>query len=240
MVLFIISMNINDVNLKKLKEPLGATLSIYCSKLGVSFQNIEDFKLTPEKPNSARIVVPVNYYKTSVGEIYVIAFVKGDGTGDESTYKINDLIIPSEYYHVDKTARVIPRAKNVISETEFKTPMISEAFMPLFSIAPDNHVALFAASLDELTVDDNKIVPVGRLGLSNENYSKALKGELEVIPKIYTTVVTFAGKSIGDPHSVYYSRDIDDAVQIVGFLGVKTINTAIYFNFFNWSLPSKK
>lgn len=226
-------MKINDVDLKLLRGALEDTLSIYCAQLGVKFNNFEDLALTPEKPNSARTVIHIKYDSVPVGEIYVLAFVKGDGTGDSKTYKLNNLIIPREFRHKEKPERVIPRSKKGV---------MAEAFLPLFSIAPNGYLAVFASCLDELSIDgDNKIVSIGRLGLNNFNYSKALKRKLGALPRIYATVEEYIdGQRYGDPHSVYYNRSTEDALQVVGFLGIKDENNPLMRDSRFWSSPLSK
>ena len=224
-------MNVNNLDLKTLRMPLEQALSTYEERTGIRFQDFPDLTPTPEKPNSARTVIPVAYGTTKIGDLYAIVFVKGDGTGDSKTYKLDDLTIPSEFQHTEKPERVIPRAK---------TGVICEGFFPFFSINPQGYTAMFAASLDELSIDDKTITPLWRLGQTDSDYSKALHGKVPSQPQIYLTVgETIGGKRIGDPHSIYYGRNIEDALQVVGFLGITDPNSPVLNISKNWILPSR-
>src|SRR3989344_1594424 len=158
-------MDINSLYLKTLRKPLEEALSAYETNMGIKFQDFPDLTLTPEKPNSARTIIPVTYGTAKIGDLYAIVFVKGDGTGDSKNYKLDDLTIPSEFQHTEKPERVIPRAK---------TGVICEGFFPLFSMTPQGYTVMFAASLDELSIIDKKITPLWRLGQTDSDYSKAL------------------------------------------------------------------
>jgi len=218
-------MNVNNHDLKALRKPLEEALSAYETD-NIKFQDFPDLILTPEKPNSARTIIPVKYGTAKVGDFYAIVFVRGDGTGDAKTYKIDDLIIPHEFLHSTKPERVIPRAK---------TGIVCEFFFPLFSISPQGYTSMFAASLDELGIVDKTITPIWRLGQSDIDYSKALQGKVLVNPQIDVTVgESRGGKRIGDPHSIYYGRNIEDALQVAGFLGIADPNSPLINIFKNW------
>ncbi|RJQ16769.1 hypothetical protein C4573_01760 [Candidatus Woesearchaeota archaeon] len=199
-------------DLKTLKMPLEKALSAYEATTGMKFQDFPDLTLTPDKPNSARTIIPVTYGTAKVGELYAIVFAKGDGTGDSKSYQLENLLIPEEFRHAEKPERVIPRAK---------TGVIAEGCFPFFSLTPEGYTAMFAASLDELGIQDNAIVPLWKLGLNDADYAKALRDERRVHPQIYLTVGdSLQGTPIGDPHAVYYNRSTEDALQVVGFLGI--------------------
>ncbi|MDP3734543.1 MAG: hypothetical protein Q8R37_04905, partial [Nanoarchaeota archaeon] len=172
-------MDVNSINLKTLRIPLEEALAAYEQRTGIKFQDFPDLTPTPEKANSARTVIPVAYGNARIGDFYAIVFVKGDGTGDSKTYKRDDLAIPLEFQHPEKPERVIPRAK---------TGVICEGFFPLFSMNPQGYTAMFAASLDELSINDKTITPLWRLGQTDSDYSKALHEKVAFKPQIYLTV----------------------------------------------------
>ncbi len=220
-------MDINELNIIELMGPLRYALSTYGTK-NVEFKNFPKLVLTPEKPNSARTIVPVYFDNSQVGELYVIAFVRGDGTGDAKTYAPDKLHIPEKFKYSDKPERVIPRAK---------TGTICEGFFPLFSITPSGFTAMYAASLDELSVDDNRLVTLCRLGLDDERYLNALRGDFVDLPKPQLTVGTHKNKRIGDPHAIHYTKTIEDAVQVVGFLGISDLDNPIMNYSKDWVVP---
>ena len=205
-------MDINVINLGSLRRPLEDALNNYASITGLRFQDFPDLTLTPEKPNSARTVIPVTYDSVRIGDFYAIVFVRGDGTGDSKTFKLDNLTISPDYVHNEKPERVIPRAK---------TGIISEGFFPLFSLTPKNEVVMFASSLDELSVFDGELGLLWKLGQDNSDYSRSIRNGVAQEAQVYFTVGNYpGGKRIGDPHSIYYTRDTEDALQVVGFLGI--------------------
>jgi len=224
-------MNIHNLDLRSLRKPLEEALSAYASDTGLKFQDFPDLNLTPTKSNSARTIIPVTYSDVSVGELCVIAFVKGDGTGDSKTYQLKNLIIPSEFYHSEKSERVIPRAK---------TGIFCECCLPLFSITPQERAVMFAASLEELSLSGNKVTPLFKIGQTDEDYSKSILGEMSCNPQMYLTIgESPEGKRVGDPHSIYYKRSTEDALQVVGFLGVTDPENPILNISHKWILPKK-
>lgn len=208
-------MGLEELDLSKFQKPLEESLREYTSlhkELG--FEDFPDLSLTPDKPNSARTVIPVTYAGTNVGDMYAIVFLHKDGTGDQNTYQLDKIVIPPEFRHEEKPERVIPRAK---------TGIVAEGFFPLFSMNQHGYIAPFAAHLDEITLDEeNKIVPVFQLGQNKSEYLQAINSGLEIIPKIeLTTGTDKKGRRFGDPHAVYYGMNAYDSVQVVGFLSVK-------------------
>jgi hypothetical protein len=107
-------------------------------------------------------------------------------------------------------------------------------------MTPQRYTAMFAAGLDELGIVNKTITPLWRLRHSDSDYSKALHGELCSNPQIYFTVCdSHEGKRIGDPHSIYYNKNIEDALQVVGFLGITDANNPLINSSKNWIIPSK-
>jgi hypothetical protein len=219
-------MHIEPTDLLTLRRPLEDALSAYENITGLKFSDFPDLIHTPEKPNSARTIIPVTYKSAKVGDLYTIVFVKGDGTGDSKTYKLNELVIPSEFQFTDKSDRIIPRSK---------TGVIREGFFPFFSITPKGNTVMYAASLEELSLDGKTIAPIWRLGLNDADYSAALQNQEATTPQIYVTVGEAKdGKRIGDPHAIHYSRHIADAIQVVGFLSINDLDNPYAKNSMNW------
>jgi len=203
---------IKEADLTEFRAPLEDSLIDYEPELGgIEFQDFPDLTLTPDKPNSARTVVPVTYAGSKVGDLYVIVFDYQDGTGDQSSYKLDDVVIPSEFQVGTMPERVIPRAK---------TGVVAEAFFPLFSRCPQGRVVPFAASLTELMLDEqNQVFPAFQLGQNLSAYAQAIRSNAQVSPVIEATTGTdVCGQRFGDPHAVYCARPVEDFVQVVGFL----------------------
>lgn len=223
-----------DLDLEDLRKPLEVALGAYTSKYGgmLTFGEFDDFKLTPEKPNTARTAVPVTFDDSHVGGMSVIVFLEGDGTGDENTYTLPMVLIPADLWHNDKPERVIPRAK---------TGVVYEGCFPMFSITDTGFVAMHAAALDELIVTGVPltVAPQWRLGQTDSGFKQAIYSGLEILPEVYLTVGPGANdQRFGDPHSVYSGiRASGGPVQVAGFLGIKDQGSPICQIARGWSRP---
>jgi hypothetical protein len=223
-------MNPEDVNLKELRKPLeGALMKYEMLYEGLRFGKFGDFALTPEKPNSARTIIPASYADSDIGDLYAIAFFKGDGTGDKRTYKLDEIVIPEKYQHEEKPERVIPRSK---------AGVFCEGFFPLFSMdRTQGSFMMHTNSLDELTVSGSPptVTYAWTLGLERSDYLHHMACKMGTQPKVsFTTGFDSSGKRFGDPHSIYDDVDLD-AVQVAGFLAIT--RRAPFKLIRGWKLP---
>ena len=71
-----VSMKPTDIDFAKLRKPLEEALHAYEDILSnkLHFQEFPDLALTPDKPNTARTIVPVKYNCDKVGDLYLISF----------------------------------------------------------------------------------------------------------------------------------------------------------------------
>jgi len=218
-----------ELDLNKFRKALEKSLKLYTTLLDVElgFQEFPDLSLTPNKPNSARTIIPITYAGTKVGNMYAIVFLQGDGTGDNKTYGLDDIIIPAKFKYDEKPERVIPRAK---------TGIIAEGFFPLFSMNQYDYITPFAAHLDELTLNKDKVVvPTFQLGQNEAEYLRAIDFGLIQL----TTGMDKSGNRFGDPHAIYYGVEAYDSVQVVGFLPI-TDSANPLMNLVNkWKRPPK-
>lgn len=209
-------MKLTEEILNIFENPLNNALGNYEDILKIKFENPTNFVLTPKKPNSARKIFQANYENSIAGKFYTIVFAQGDGTGDSKTYSSSQLIIPDEFKYQEKQERVFPRSKSGV---------FCEGFFPLFSLNPNKDIIMFASSLNELTLKGKKIIRLKRLGLNNEDYSNALDGNFSPRPKIdFTVWYSKDGTRYGDPHSIHYSKNLTDSLQVVGFLAIDKDN----------------
>jgi hypothetical protein len=178
----------------------------------VEFGKFDDFSFTPEKPNTARTVVPVLYQGDEVGKIYAIVFAPQDGTGDTNTYTLSQIQLPAQIQHPE---RLLPRKKSCIME----------AFFPFFT---EYNGAIFpnTACLDEIVVDKNggteRAMLLWNLGVSPERFHRSVNDALGNIPHVQLTTGHYRnGERFGDPHAVYCDPISSfKAIQVVGFLAV--------------------
>ena len=206
-----------DLDLKGLREPLEDSLRTHLGLLDKKlwYKEFPDFELTPDKTNSARTIIPITYTGSKVGYMYAIVFLPGDGTGDENTCKLNEVVISPKLSYKDKPWRVIPRAK---------TDVIAEGFFPFFSMKKYGIIVPFAAHLDELIFEDgdeNKIIPAWRLGQERNSYLHLIKSGSDIEPKVQFTTINDDGGVFGDPHAIHYGMKVKDISQVVGFLSIK-------------------
>lgn len=209
---------IENPDLVKLTELLDKSLEKYQKHIGnnIKFGSHLPLYMTPEKPNSGRTVVEVNYEGSKAGDMCVILFRPGDGTGDDKTYKLHDLEIPEYLRFIDKPERVLPRKKTCAMEVFF--PFFSVIQLPYGDEIPTLAFGN-VVSLEELTVDaaSKKIVKMRDLGESPETYRNKIG---QVTPHISLTTGYLAnGTRFGDPHSIFHRQDVK-SMQVVGFLSL--------------------
>lgn len=210
--------NVASPNLECITSKLGTVLRIYENFLGsnIRFGSYPQLHQLPNKNYTARTIVPVQNNGMKIGDLYIILFKPGDGTGNEDYFAKEEIIIPSELAFRDKPERVFPR---------YKEGILVEAFFPFFSIY-NNNLYFNSVCLEELVVDDRDgvktIAKLGNLGLNSEEYKKNLRNNTQSnIPLFVQMTVgyTRTGERFGDPNAVYCSKDIV-ALQVAGFLAI--------------------
>jgi hypothetical protein len=208
------SKNIEGVRLDSLQEPIHTAVTEYQQRSEGRFEfdseAASQLELTPEKANSARSVSPVRYLGREIGDMYVIAFKPCDSTGDESTYKLNELAVSGQYPWESK---VVPR---------LKTGIHSEVHMNLVTqkIA-DVHAepGLFNGTYDLLGLRGRIVKKIGTVGLE----TPAVLSD-ERVPTATLTVGYQPGheqmtERFGDPHAVY--SPVPETIQVCAFLAIK-------------------
>ena len=163
---------------------------------------------TPDKPNSARSATDFRYWGETIGKLFVIAFKPDDGSGDESGYKLDDLVIDSAY---PRTTRVVPRDK---------TGTNSEGHLTIVRHKiedPHADPELFAGTFDLLGLDGRTIRKIGELGQLSTVSVAGLK-PLTTLTVGHRTGADGRPERFGDPHAVYSSAP--DAVQVCAFMGI--------------------
>src|SRR5579862_9109029 len=104
------------INLKNLEEPIRGALTAYEEESGgqllFDLDAASILTLTPDKPNSARSRSVVQFRRKTIGDLYVIAFKPGDGTGDEKSYSLDQLVTPVD---LPQEAKVVPRDKTGVA-----------------------------------------------------------------------------------------------------------------------------
>lgn len=211
---------ITGIKLKELEIPIHDALEQYqdLSQGSLTFE-LDDVGLlvpTPDKPNSARSQTVVRHLGEKIGDLYVIAFKPGDGTGDEKTYSLDDLVVGSGY---PRATKVVPRSKEGTH---------SEGHLSLLSQKIDDVHAdpeKFAGRYDLLGLDGKVIKKMGELGHSTTVSLADLTpittltvGWRDSRESIDTPLGRMSFQErFGDPHAVY---NPNNAVQVAGFLAI--------------------
>lgn len=191
---------------------------------GLGFHVHDGFVRTPEKSYYAKTVVPVSYYREHVGEMHILIFAPKDGTGDENSYALNQIDIPSDLRFGEKPARVIPRDK---------TGILCEGFFPICSIDEEGTVLSFVNSLQLLTLEGTKLIVGGRLGIAHCQFIRSLISKVSPFPEVTMTVATIEEKRLYDPHAVF--NPYRCYVQVGGFLAIKDEAYRVLTT--QWKLP---
>ena len=218
------------------QRPLESALKDYeeLFRGEITFGDFKDFELTPKKPNYARTVVPVNYEGSKIGDMYVIVFRPGDGTGAVGDYGLE--LADTEVFSPRKKEGLIPRSKKGI---------ICEGYFPMFSLNEDSAVALHAGSMQEITVGtrSRELERAWILGQSRPLFLEALKESVKLQPRVYYTVGTATDstthqlKRFGDPHSIYDDLFETNATQVAGFLAITDEKSPLLNITKTWVLP---
>ena len=203
-----------EPNLNAFDAELKKYLERYQLRMGpdISLKLDGPMHLTPDKPNTARTTVTVNHKNVKLGTLYAILFTPGDGTGDANTYKQEELKVPKRLQFADKPERVFPRKKDCALEV----------FFPFFSVI-NREVNPYCVSLEELTVENGKIVKLFELGFNPGDVRYRLEYGGTMVSETqaqFTVGYSVAGVRYGDPHAIYQNRDLD-VMQLVGFLSLE-------------------
>lgn len=230
----------NFETLLRLEPVIADVLTDYNDSLPIRFGDIHGASLLrtqADKPYLAKSSSPVFSRKGhSIGDITLIAFEEGDGTGAESKqYNLANTYV--EDY--PREGRTIPRSKS---------SLIAEVHIPIANVSLGAYgawesVARHSGILDLLGFDfpdSQRIVKVGSLGVEN-----GLKVPIEQ-RATYTTgnirdeVNWFM--RFGDPHAVFCPEDSTtprNKVVVAGFWGLTPEVNGRYGNIFRQIFSAK-
>lgn len=206
------SQELSGIKLETLEDPIRIALREY-EKISDGLLQLDEnqasqLALTPDKPNSARSATDFRFQGETIGKLFVIAFKPGDGSGDESGYKLKDLTVDTPYA---RTTRVVPRNKTGTNSEGHLTVVRHKIEDP--NADPE----LFAGTFDLLELDGRIIRKIGELGQAQTVSIEDLK-PLTTLTVGHRTSNDGTTERFGDPHAVYSS--VPDAVQVCAFLGI--------------------
>lgn len=210
------------VHLREFAEPIYDAITEYNRRadgaVSIYPTTATGLELTPDKPNSARSVTPLLIGTEKIADLYTIVFAPHDGTGDENTYRAEDLEFARRY---PQAAKVVPRSKAAAD---------CEAHLTILSKDLENKFAdpvLFAGNLDLLgfPAAGNTVDRIGTLGQSHDLFTNAIDTEWQPEPaaSLTTAVPESAdantGERYGDPHAVF--NRWSTVVQVAGFVALE-------------------
>lgn len=225
-------------DISNIGQLLFVILEDYRDFLGrvVHFEDFQEFRLTPDKPYAGRADVPVTMYGKDVGNLVVLALQSGDGTGSESDkYKLEDYNVPR--YLLFETDRNNP---SVLMPRD-KTGIFCELFFPLFTMAGDRCYYRNLASLDELTLQGDCVVPELTLGFQRDEFLRRMGSRKNSDPSVMLTMNEGLKNfpKFGNPHAIYNRFHGYDLTQFVGFLALKDEDNPFIETFDNWFFPER-
>jgi len=205
-----ISLDVLNKSLSSVKMALNKYEEITNRLLG--FDGLSFFEQYDNKGYFAKAITDVDFYDSNIGKMHIVAFKPEDGTGDESTFRVTDILTPERLDYNENPFKIIPRSKYGV---------LYELFFPLLCLDQYGEDR-FAVCLEELTVIDNKIVSLGNIGISQSEFRQAINSGLEIMPHIGMTTASVRPYEFGDPHAIHYDPRVlnvdKEYVQIAGFL----------------------
>ena len=228
-----------EPNLERISRVLSETIRKYNfflsgeTRCSASIQGDPVLQLTPEKPNTARVVLDFMYGMKKAGDLYVLLFAPGDGTGKAGDYSLEQFRkIPSEYRFKSKPDKVLPRNK-------LKEGVLTEAFFPLFSVEGSQHFP-YLVSLEQITVDNNtnpkKLQKGLSIGFNASLFQSAFLDPTTIFkpenPSMELTCGYYRnGQRFGDPHATFYNPKLAEGhpnlMQVAGFLAVESADNPL-------------
>lgn len=205
-----------EPNLGVFRDSLERLLDVYYefTERRAGFGDFRNFCFTSEKGYTARTIVPVSFDGDRVGDLYVLLFKPGDGTGDEGTYKLSEIDARNVTQQLDKQPgkEIVPRKKHCPTEI----------FFP-FGSAFENQMHDGVVHMELLTLDDSNFVKKEyNLGLDYEKFIELLRGKQSIGPYVQFTTGYHQYDNVsirfGDPHSVYFPPVTAGVIQMAGFL----------------------
>ena len=254
-----------EPNLEEISKCAGNMLRPYNNILfnqKIEVSGFLQLELTPERSYTARSILNVATFDpkekqlVKIGDLYIILFAPGDGTGKEQRYRLNPyrtnplgradntfveriesmtrmkIKVPQEYQFDDKSERVLPRDK-------LKEGVLTEAFFPLFSVEGSQHFP-YLVSLEQITVDNNtnpkKLQKGLSIGFNASLFQSAFLDPTTIFkpenPSMELTCGYYRnGQRFGDPHATFYNPKLAEGhpnlMQVAGFLAVESADNPL-------------
>jgi hypothetical protein len=171
----------------------------------VDLRSATELRPTPDKPNAARSETTVRLGDQAV-KFFFIAFEPGNGTGDESARRLDQLITGA----YPRITGVVPRDKAAAE---------CELHLTVATFDHRGRARPFAGCLDlvGLNLEEAGLIRLGSLGQAPEDFSRILSAVEIGDPSATFTVWRSGEAAFGDQHAVYNATRV---VQICGFLAI--------------------
>lgn len=203
------SFKLGNVYLGDVQDQVALALEAYGEiSNGALWFNVDsavDLKLTPDKHNTARSASSARVGKQAL-TLYVIAFMPGDGTGDESALKLDQI---RSFGNYPRKAGVVPRDKSTTQH---------EAHLTIASFRTDGIARPFAGCLDLVGINDQaELVRLGSLGQTPPEFEAIMQAREIADPTSTFTLWRVGEFAFGGKHSVHNASDV---LQVCGFIGI--------------------
>lgn len=213
---------IAGVPVSDLQEPIYDALIHYSDYTGqrVTFGLPEDATeliATPEKPYSAQSSTPTFFGDEFIGNLIVVAFAPGDGTGSYHDFKPSDVKNP----HFPHEPGYFPRRKDGIH---------TEAHLPIVAQDVEHGVApiLLSGNLSIIGIAKGTLTEIGYVGQPPTSLGSDLDRGGRAVHRVTLTTGYKGvlrdrykpGERFADPHALVNRGKFSPVVQVAGFLAV--------------------
>lgn len=173
-------------------------------------------ELTPDKPNSARSSVPVYHEYEEIATLYTIAFAPHDATGDDKTFKTEDIATNS----FPNDPKYFPRSK-AAAHAEVHLAIASQ------TMESSEDPVMFAGHLSLIGVVGGKhVIEAGYIGQESHSFASTMRNRHPRNPRVTLTTGYRGemanpgnpGERFGDPHALLNCNE--DVVQVAGFIAI--------------------
>lgn len=205
---------INAEVLASFKYPVSEALGYYqemAERLSLDIEAASSLELRPDKGYAARSDSVVTSRGMEVGRLGVLAFINGEGTGDESFRRLAGLTMAHPY---PLEPQCVPRSKAEFNREIHMTLFTREAR------GKNPKFKQFAGTYDLLGINNrSNVKKIGDLGQRRSTIgTKAVLHPAVTLTVGPTPTRKFHGARFGDPHAVFSA--VPKTIQVCAFFGV--------------------
>lgn len=215
----IMSVEVCGVPLSEFSDPIRVSLAEYAEKTGGRYRFDLDgavqLDFVPGKL-TARSQTAVMCGERKAADLFVIAFAPEDGTGDDKSYRLDQVHLGG----FPEDPRYIPRTKDGANSEAHLTIAAKE-------IETSKDPVKFAGHLRVLgLLSGNWVYEAGYVGQDLHTFASSMEKGIDLCPTVTLTTghehgldtPENPGKRFGDPHAIL--NRVENAVQVAGFIAI--------------------